>query len=102
MQKRMEENRIKQAECTKNHQRLAEERGNSKTINVDKPVNLLSQRMKEAIDMQNGVDVSSSQGKQPSVILLGSGIPVKNSVQPIILPKVEKLPRFTTWAFLDR
>ncbi|XP_071708416.1 histone-lysine N-methyltransferase CLF-like [Rutidosis leptorrhynchoides] len=93
--KRMAGNRIKQAVCTGNHLRLAEQRGNN---NGDKPVNLLSQRMKEAIDMKNGVDVRSSW-----VTILGPNIPFMNNlIRHIDLPKVEKLPPFTAWAFLDR
>ncbi|KAI7737616.1 hypothetical protein M8C21_017050 [Ambrosia artemisiifolia] len=35
-----------------------------------------------------------------SIIRLGIGSPVKISVPPINLPKVEKLPPYTTWIFL--
>ncbi|KAI3742237.1 hypothetical protein L1987_59917 [Smallanthus sonchifolius] len=64
--------------------------------------NLLTKRQKEAIDMQNGDAISSSQNDEhASVILLGSGIPIKSSVPPINLPKVEKIPPYTTWIFLD-
>ncbi|KAI3805192.1 hypothetical protein L1987_27342 [Smallanthus sonchifolius] len=58
--------------------------------------------MKDAIDMQNGDAISSSQNDEhASVILLGSDIPIKSSVPPINLPKVEKIPPYTTWIFLD-
>nr|XP_043634143.1 histone-lysine N-methyltransferase CLF-like [Erigeron canadensis] len=102
--KRMEENQIKLAEFTNNHHRFSNER--SKIKIAGEPVDLLTQRATEAIAMQNGVDVSfcssSQEDKKTSVILLGSGIAVKNSVRPTGLPKVEKLPPYTTWIFLDR
>lgn len=98
----MEKNRIKMAEMTKNHQKLSEERGKSRIKNGGETVNLLSKRMKEAIDLQNGVDISL-EDKHAPVVLLQSGIPVKKSIiPPINLPKVEKIPPYTTWIFLDR
>ncbi|KAI3806546.1 hypothetical protein L1987_22453 [Smallanthus sonchifolius] len=64
--------------------------------------NLLTKRQKDAIDMQNGDAISSSQNDEhASVILLGSDIPIKSSVPPINLPKVERIPPYTTWIFLD-
>ncbi|KAJ9540754.1 hypothetical protein OSB04_027260 [Centaurea solstitialis] len=108
VKKRMEENRNKLAEITKNHHKLSTERRNL-GINGDKRDNLLTRRQKEAIDMQSRAGIgfgsngsSSHEDEHASVILLGSGIPVKNSVRPILLPKVEKLPPYTTWTFMDR
>ncbi|XP_024969959.1 histone-lysine N-methyltransferase CLF-like isoform X1 [Cynara cardunculus var. scolymus] len=106
--KRMEENRNKLAEITRTHHKLSTERRNLGIINGDKVDNLLTRRQKEAIDMQSRVDISfgsssnSQEDEYASVILLGSGIAVKNSVRPIHLPKVEKLPPYTTWIFMDR
>ncbi|KAK9061866.1 hypothetical protein SSX86_019050 [Deinandra increscens subsp. villosa] len=103
IKKRMEENRLKLAEITKNNHRLSVERRNLGIINGGKVDNLLTKRQKDAIDMQNGDAMSSSQDNEHAqVILLGSGIAVKNYVPPINLPKVEKIPRYTTWIFLDR
>ena len=87
---------------TKNHQKLSEERRKSGIKNSGEMVNLLSKRMKEAIDLQNGVDISL-EDKHAPVVLLQSGIPVKKSIiPPINLPKVGKIPPYTTWIFLDR
>ncbi|KAI3799016.1 hypothetical protein L1987_34304 [Smallanthus sonchifolius] len=103
IKKRMEENRMKLAEITKNNHRLSVERRNLGVTNGVKIDNLLTKRQKDAIDMQNGDAISSSQNDEhASVVLLGSGIPIKNSVPPINLPKVEKIPPYTTWIFLDR
>ncbi|KAI3521031.1 hypothetical protein L1887_10489 [Cichorium endivia] len=96
--KRMKENRIKLAEITNNHHRLSVERRNFKIINI----NLLEKRQKDAIDLQDGVDINSREHEHASVILLGSGIPVKKSIRPINLPEVEKIPPYTTWVFMDR
>ncbi|KAI3794097.1 hypothetical protein L1987_36724 [Smallanthus sonchifolius] len=102
IKRRMEENRMKLAEITKNNHRLSVERRNLGVMNGVKIDNLLTKRQKDAIDMQNGDAISSSQNDEhASVILLGSGIPIKNSVPPINLPKVEKIPPYTTWIFLD-
>ncbi|KAJ0464666.1 putative [histone H3]-lysine(4) N-trimethyltransferase chromatin remodeling SET family [Helianthus annuus] len=103
IKKRMEENRMKLAGITKKNHMLAEERKNLGIINGGKVDNLLTKRQKDAIHMQNGNHISSSQDNgHASVILLGYGIPVKSCVPPIKLPKVEKLPPYTTWIFLDR
>ncbi|PWA97216.1 histone-lysine N-methyltransferase CLF [Artemisia annua] len=102
IKERMENNRIKMAEMTKNQQKLSEERGKSGIKNGGETVNLLQKRMKEAIDLQNGVDISL-EDKHAPVVLLQSGIPVKKSIiPPIILPKVGNIPPYTTWIFLDR
>lgn len=93
---------MKLAEITKNHHRLSVERRNLRIINGENIINLLEKRQKDAIDMQDGVDISSEEDEHVSVVLLGSGIPVKNSVRPINLPEMEKLPPYTTWVFMDR
>ncbi|KAL7612296.1 hypothetical protein Lser_V15G07489 [Lactuca serriola] len=100
--RRMKENQMKLAEITKNHHRLSVERRNLRIINGENIINLLEKRQKDAIDMQDGVDISSEEDEHVSVVLLGSGIPVKNSVRPINLPEMEKLPPYTTWVFMDR
>ncbi|KAL8247008.1 hypothetical protein R6Q59_008224 [Mikania micrantha] len=100
---RMEENWMKLAEITKNNHRLSVERGNLGKINGSKFDNLLTKRQKDAIDMQKGDAISSSQeNKQASVILLGAGIAAKTSIIPINLPKENKIPPYTTWIFFDR
>ncbi|KAL4577450.1 hypothetical protein LXL04_013559 [Taraxacum kok-saghyz] len=100
--KRMKENQIKLAETTKNHHRLSAERRNLTTKNGDNIINSLERRQKDAIDMQVGAAISSQGDGYVSVVLLGSGIPVKSSVRPVNLPEVEKIPPYTTWVFMDR
>ncbi|KVI09007.1 hypothetical protein Ccrd_012624 [Cynara cardunculus var. scolymus] len=104
--KRMEENRIKVAEITRNRHQLSIERTNQMNMNGNKFDNLLSRRQQEAIDMQKRGEIrfggSSSSQEDDPVIPLGPGIVLNSSVRPIILPKVEKLPRHVTSVFIDR
>ncbi|KAK1410284.1 hypothetical protein QVD17_36819 [Tagetes erecta] len=103
IKKKMEENRMKLAGITNNNHRFSVARRNLGIINGGKTHNFLTKRQKDAIDMRNGDAISSSQDDgRASVILLGCGIPVENYVPPINLPKVEKIPPYTTWIFLDR
>ncbi|GJS12824.1 histone-lysine N-methyltransferase CLF [Tanacetum coccineum] len=95
----MEKNRINRAEMTKHHQKLSEERRKFRIMNDGETVNLLSKRMKEAIDLQNGVGINKD--RHASVALLQSGIrPVKICIPPIYLPKLEKYP-LTPHGFSD-
>ncbi|CAL5326232.1 unnamed protein product [Camellia sinensis] len=108
--KRMEENRLKLVDISNLLYKLSLERRNDKVIGTDKSIDLLTKRQKDAIDMQNGIDISnadkdshsSQEDGQASAILLGSSIAVKNAVRPIKLMEVKKLPPYTTWIFLDR
>lgn len=111
IKKRMEENRKKLANVTSHLYKSSVERKNGKSFDSDNSVDLLTKRQKDAIDMQNGVGVSngdkdsnSSQddGHASSAVLLGSSIAVKNTVRPIKLIEVNKLPPYTTWIFLER
>ncbi|KAL6961472.1 hypothetical protein U1Q18_039241 [Sarracenia purpurea var. burkii] len=111
IKKRMEENRLKLVDVSKYLYKLSLERRTDKVIGTDKNIDLLTKRQKDAIDMQNGIDInngdkdsSSSQedGHTSSAILLGSSIAVKNAVRPIKLTEVKRLPPYTTWIFLDR
>ncbi|CAK9167126.1 unnamed protein product [Ilex paraguariensis] len=111
VKKRMEENMQKLVEVTKSMYKLALERKNLTIIDSDRSVNLLTKRQKDAIDKQNGIDTSNvdsdsnsfeEDGHASSTILLGSSIAVKNSVRPLKLAEVKRLPPYTTWIFLDR
>ncbi|KAI8018591.1 Histone-lysine N-methyltransferase CLF [Camellia lanceoleosa] len=110
VEKRMEENRLKLVDISNQLYKLSMERRNDKVIGADKSIDLLTKRQKDAIDMQNGIDISnadkdshsSQEDGQASAILLGSSIAVKNAVRPIKLMEVKKLPPYTTWIFLDR
>lgn len=107
----MEENRRKLSEVTNNHFKLSEERRNLQSIDTDRSVDLLTKRQKDAVDMQNGVDIrsgdndsndSQEDGNTSTAILLGSSIATKNAVCPIKLKEVKRIPPYTTWIFLDR
>lgn len=100
----MEENQLKLANDTKKNHMLAVERKDlGKTDGGKTTDNSLTMRMKQAIDMQNGVGISATQnGKHASVVLMRHGTAVKKSVQPITLPNVEKIPPYVTWVFSDR
>lgn len=85
------------------------ERKTRRINDSDKGVDLLTKRQKDALDMQNGIDVSEGENDQSqedghasSAVLLGSNVAVRNAVRPIKLPEVKRLPPYTTWIFLDR
>ncbi|GJR54727.1 hypothetical protein Tco_1405248 [Tanacetum coccineum] len=61
IKERMEKNRINMAEMTKHHQKLSEERRKFRIMNGGETVNLLSKRMKEAIDLQNGAGINKDR-----------------------------------------
>ena len=87
---------------------LSNERRSSWISDTDSASDLLTKRQKDALGMQNGIDVSNGDKdgysyQEPSTaVLMGSSIPVKNAVRPIKLTEVKKLPPYTTWIFLDR
>lgn len=107
----MEENQRKLSEVTNNHFKLSVERRNLQSIDTGRSVDLLTKRQKDAVDMQNGVDIrsgdndgndSQEDGNASTAILLGSSIATKNAVRPIKLKEVKRIPPYTTWIFLDR
>lgn len=111
IERRIEENRLKLVDVSTHLFKLSLERRNDKVIGIDKRIDLLAKRQKDAIDMQNGIDLSNGdmdssssqeEGHASSAILLGSSIAVKNAVRPIKLTEVKRLPPYTTWIFLDR
>ncbi|CAN1813450.1 Histone-lysine N-methyltransferase CLF [Linum perenne] len=112
IKERIKENRNKLASVTSHLQKLSKERRNS-WINIgDYSQDLLQKRQDEAVGMHSGVGTSNGDrdsdshqedSHAPTAVLLGSSIPPgKNSVRPIKLPGVKKLPPYTTWIFLDR
>lgn len=74
--------------------------------------NLLRKRQEEAIcalkrfGVVNGekdkTNIYKDSLPSSSAVLLGINYGAKNSVRPIKLPEVQKLPPYTTWIFLDR
>ncbi|XVE82820.1 hypothetical protein DITRI_Ditri16bG0036200 [Diplodiscus trichospermus] len=108
IKKRLEENRQKLGGITSHLYKLSNERRNSWISDSDSTSDLLTKRQKDALCMQNGIDVSNGDKdsysyQEPSTaVLMGSSIPVKNAVRPIKLTEVKKLPPYTTWIFLDR
>lgn len=103
----MEENKKKLDGITNYLYKLSSER-KSQSIDSGKTIDLLSKRMKDAVDMQNGNDRSNDEDDleenchASTAVLLGSNVAVKNAVRPIKLTEVQKLPPYTTWIFLDR
>ncbi|KAK4346475.1 hypothetical protein RND71_032814 [Anisodus tanguticus] len=111
VKKRAEENAQKLSAVTENLFKLSTERRNLLVHGADISIDLLSKRQQDAIDMQIGIDSSNgdndsnsseNDGYASAESLLGSSIAVKNAVCPIKLPEVKRLPRYTTWIFLDR
>ncbi|XP_060194154.1 histone-lysine N-methyltransferase CLF-like isoform X2 [Lycium barbarum] len=108
---RVEENAQKLFDVTENLFKLSTERRNLIIHGADVSIDLLSKRQQDAIDMQNGIDSSNgdndsncseNDGYAFAESRLGSSIAVKNAVCPIKLPEAKRLPRYTTWIFLDR
>lgn len=102
VKKIMDENKQKLSRVT-----LAKERRNATSSDVEKSAGLLVKRQNDAINMQNGIDVSNrdndcSASQEDAAVLLGSSISNKHTVRPIKLPEVKRLPPYTTWIFLDR
>ncbi|CAL1408634.1 unnamed protein product [Linum trigynum] len=112
IKERMEKNRHKLASVTSHLQKLSKERRNSWINLADSSHDLLKKRQDDAIGMHSGIGTSSGDKDSDShqedshastAVLLGTSIPPgKNSVRPIRLPEVRKLPPYTTWIFLDR
>ncbi|CAI0553486.1 unnamed protein product [Linum tenue] len=112
IKERMEKNRHKLASVTSHLQKLSMERRNSWINLADSSHDLLKKRQDDAIGMHSGIGTSSGDKDSDShqedshastAVLLGTSIPPgKNSVRPIRLPEVRKLPPYTTWIFLDR
>ncbi|KAK8483625.1 hypothetical protein V6N13_133146 [Hibiscus sabdariffa] len=108
VKKRLEENRKKLGDITSHLYKSSNERSSSWIGDTDSASDLLTKRQKDAIGMQNGIDLSNGDKdgysyQEPSTaVLMGSSIPVKNAVRPIKLTEVKKLPPYTTWIFLDR
>ena len=87
-----------------------------RTCNISdsqRSLHLLTKRQKDAIDMHNGFHASNGDresngfhedihGSTSTAVLLGLNLAVKNSVRPVKLPEVKRLPPYTTWIFLDR
>ncbi|TKW20033.1 hypothetical protein SEVIR_4G059000v4 [Setaria viridis] len=109
--------------------RLGENKGNLSTftqrtynLSKSKPINtlkgtdlasnLLTKRQDDALCTLHSADIcpadkdgSSFQDESlfsSSNAILGGNLSAKNSIRPIKLPEVPKLPPYTTWIFLDR
>lgn len=106
----MEENARKVAHIADDFLNLSKARRIQRIVGPDQRADMLAKRQKDAIDLQNGVGASNNEdssssaedGYASSAILLGSSIAVKNAVRPIKLVDANKVPRFTTWIFLER
>ncbi|KAL2348378.1 hypothetical protein Fmac_002378 [Flemingia macrophylla] len=111
VKKRIEENRQKLVGVTNHLCQMSIERRNCSITDMNRSLDLLTKRQKDAIDMHNGVHASNGDMESngyhednhgSTAVLLGSNVAVKNAVRPIKLPEVKRLPPYTTWIFLDR
>lgn len=111
VKKRIEENRQKLVGVTNHLYGMSMERRNCSITDMNRSLDLLTKRQKDAIDMHNGVHASNGDVESngyhddnhgSTAVLLGSNVAVKNAVRPIKLPEVKRLPPYTTWIFLDR
>lgn len=110
IQRRVEKNRQKLIGVTNHLYRLSLERRNNQTINTHGSIDLLTKRQREALGVQNGIDVSSGdrdshisqEDGYASTAVYGSSNPTKSVVRPIKLNDIKRLPPYTTWIFLDR
>ncbi|XP_020578627.1 histone-lysine N-methyltransferase EZ1 [Phalaenopsis equestris] len=112
IKKRIEENKQKLSGITQHIYNISKFRRNYSAESSDACVDLLTRRQNDALSMLNNLDVScpdkDSSGYQeesshtPSAILFGHNFGGKNSIRPIKLTEMPKLPPYTTWIFLDR
>lgn len=107
-QKKIADNTQELAGVTRDLYKLSIERRNLKILVGDGSSDLPSKRQKGAVDLQNsngtgsGNNICSSQENGYASSDLRSSIVLKIAVCPIKLPKLEKLPPYTTWVFLHR
>ncbi|PKU85579.1 histone-lysine N-methyltransferase EZ1 isoform X1 [Dendrobium catenatum] len=112
IKKRIEENKQKLSGITQHIYNMSKFRRNNTAESSDAGVDLLTRRQNDALCMLNNLDISctdkDSSGYQeesshtPSAILFGQNFGGKNSIRPIKLAEMPKLPPYTTWIFLDR
>lgn len=107
LQKKMEANKNRLHSITNRVHTLSREHGYAMESE-----NLLRKRQEEAVcalkrfGVVNGekdkTNIHEDSLPSSSAVLLGINYGAKNSVRPIKLPEVPKLPPYTTWIFLDR
>ncbi|KAI4327430.1 hypothetical protein L6164_019893 [Bauhinia variegata] len=111
IKKRIEENRRKLAGVTNHLCKLSMERKACMNTDIHRSLDPLTKMQNDAINMNNGLYASKGDKESngfhedchgSTAVLLGSNVPVKNTVRPIKLPEVRKLPTYTTWIFLER
>nr|GMD58637.1 Histone-lysine N-methyltransferase EZ1 [Ipomoea batatas] len=108
IKKKIADNTQELAGVTRDLYKLSIERRNLKILVGDGSSDLPSKRQKGAVDLQNsngtgsGNNICSSQENGYASSDLRSSIVLKIAVCPIKLPKLEKLPPYTTWVFLHR
>ncbi|KAK9096981.1 hypothetical protein Sjap_022478 [Stephania japonica] len=113
IQKKIEENRKKLVSYTSHIYSLSNMERNAMTNNTDREKDLLTKRQEEAVCMLSRCDLTTGGGEKEGVdqeedihnssaVRLGCNFGAKNSVRPMKLPEVKKLPPYTTWIFLDR
>ncbi|XP_038987267.1 histone-lysine N-methyltransferase CLF-like isoform X3 [Phoenix dactylifera] len=112
IKERMEENKQKLSSITQHLCNLSKFRRDTTSNNTNIDVNLLTKRQDDALCMLSSLELSGGEKDSSScqeessyassIVLIGSNYGGKNTVRPIKLPEVPKLPPYTTWIFLDR
>ncbi|KAK8954789.1 Histone-lysine N-methyltransferase EZ1 [Platanthera zijinensis] len=112
IKKKIEENKQKLGSITQHIYNMSKFRRSVTIENNDDGADLLTRRQNDALCMLSNLDLScpdrdsssyqEESSHTPAAVLFGHNFGGKNSIRPIKLAEVPKLPPYTTWIFLDR
>ncbi|KAE9607784.1 putative histone-lysine N-methyltransferase chromatin remodeling SET family [Lupinus albus] len=107
IERRVEENRQKLAGLTDNLFEISKERSTGSFTRTQRSPDLLAKRQQDAIDANNGGrertgDHEDSLGCTAVLHKYNAPAPDKSLVVTIMLPKIRRIPKYSTWLFLDR
>ncbi|KAK8968650.1 Histone-lysine N-methyltransferase EZ1 [Platanthera guangdongensis] len=112
IKKKIEENKQKLGSITQHIYNMSKFRRSVTIENNDDGADLLRRRQNDALCMLSNLDLScpdrdsssyqEESSHTPAAVLFGHNFGGKNSIRPIKLAEVPKLPPYTTWIFLDR
>ncbi|OIV93771.1 hypothetical protein TanjilG_07674 [Lupinus angustifolius] len=107
IEKRVEENRQKLAGLTDNLRKIAKERSTCSFTRTGRSLDLLAKRQKDAIDANNGgrENTGDHEDNLRCIAVLhkyNAPAPDPSLVVTIMLPGIMKIPKYSTWLFLDR
>jgi histone-lysine N-methyltransferase EZH2 len=112
LQNRIGENKVNLSTVTQRTYNLSKNKQINTLKGTDFASNLLTKRQDDALCTLHSADICPAdkdgcnfQEESPfssSNAILGGNLSAKNSIRPIKLPEVSKLPPYTTWIFLDR